>query len=151
VCGTIKFKSGPTNLMILTFMTQVLFLTFLSLLSQTVSISLNFFVHSVVKKKWIKPPLKGVCKSCTFASLIRVGYQLVLFGGQSTENDWTTDATWILDTSKLFLPKKRTHYLQQYFQSQNESAHNYQQEEIHRKCKDNKYISFNSLFSFFVT
>jgi hypothetical protein len=56
----------------------------------------------------------------------------VLFGGQSTENDWTTDTTWILDTGKLFLLKHththtHTHSSQQYFQSQNESPQNYQQ------------------------
>jgi N-acetylneuraminic acid mutarotase len=61
----------------------------------------DIHLYDTIKKKWLKPPITGVCKSCTFASLIRVGYQLVLFGGQSTENEWTTDTTWILDTISL--------------------------------------------------
>jgi hypothetical protein len=58
-------------------------------------------LYYLARKKWMKPPLTGTCKSCTFSSLIRVGYHLILFGGQSTETEWTTDVTWLLDTGNI--------------------------------------------------
>jgi len=55
-------------------------------------------VFDTVKKRWSRPHISGKAEVCTFPSILRVGYHILVFGGQSMTSNWTTNTLYLLDT-----------------------------------------------------
>jgi N-acetylneuraminic acid mutarotase len=61
----------------------------------------DLFIFDTLKMKWRQPKTRGNAEVCTFPSVSRMGYHMVVFGGQSMASNWTTNNLYILDTVTL--------------------------------------------------
>ena len=59
----------------------------------------HVYLYDTVRGDWHQAAAHGDISVCTFPSTARLGhYHLLVFGGQSTKNNWTTNELFVLDT-----------------------------------------------------
>jgi hypothetical protein len=59
----------------------------------------HVYLYDTEHGDWQRAETRGDVSVCTFPSTARLGhYHLLVFGGQSTKNNWTTNELFVLDT-----------------------------------------------------